>query len=826
MILKHITLHNIRSYLDEKIIFPKGSVLLCGDIGSGKSTILLAIEFALFGLKRGELGGSSLLRNGKNEGSIELKFSLMKKEIIIKRILKRTSTSIKQEAGYIVVDNQKTEGTPVELKSKVFELLGYPKELVSKSKDLVFRYTVYTPQEEMKYILFANKDERLDILRRVFNIDRYKRIRDNLQVAIREIREKSKEYKGMVFSLPEKETQRKDIMKDINTVIQEAKKLIPLLKDSKEKITELATEFSELEEKEKKLMESRKNLELKEQAIRNLEEQKENYGKEEKKIVEDIKKLKKKIEDFAIEDISFEKMNEDISTQEEAIEKLEKELAEKKENNVIITEKIKSLKENIRLYSKETASRRGAEKQVLEKKQELKNLLTVIKHREELEKNTEKVQKILERISSIVTEKEVNMKNSESIMENIKEINVCPTCHQDVSEEYKKKMREEGSENIKRLKAELEDMNLKKDEYAERLRKTKENLKTMMEKEKLVEKTKAEIESLDKSFSEFDMKKTLITEYEEKAKSLESKLCTEDILNALKESVQEKKNVLKSLKEKSDRIKEKNFLEQSMKEKIQRMDEIKEYLKSYKEKRKELFGEKTSVEEEIEGLKDVEENVESAKKKLEEMKEKDKQLEIKKAEIIKERNTLAKQKESIENEINEMKKIEEKISILKETKTWLSDYFNNLSIVIEKHIMQRVYHEFNELFKEWFSMLMESDIINVRLDEEFTPIIEQNGYETEVDNLSGGEKTSLALSYRLALNKVINDCIEDIRTKEILILDEPTDGFSSEQLDKIREVLDEINIPQVIIVSHEPKIESFVDSIVRIQKDEHVSSVV
>ena len=57
------------------------------------------------------------------------------------------------------------------------------------------------------------------------------------------------------------------------------------------------------------------------------------------------------------------------------------------------------------------------------------------------------------------------------------------------------------------------------------------------------------------------------------------------------------------------------------------------------------------------------------------------------------------------------------------------------------------------------------------------------------------------------------------------MLDEPTDGFSTEQLDKMREVLDELNMRQIIIVSHEQKIESFVDKVIRVQKDEHVSSI-
>ena len=57
------------------------------------------------------------------------------------------------------------------------------------------------------------------------------------------------------------------------------------------------------------------------------------------------------------------------------------------------------------------------------------------------------------------------------------------------------------------------------------------------------------------------------------------------------------------------------------------------------------------------------------------------------------------------------------------------------------------------------------------------------------------------------------------------MLDEPTDGFSSEQLDKIRVVLEQLNIKQIIIVSHESKIESFVDNVIRINKNEHISEV-
>jgi exonuclease SbcC len=191
--------------------------------------------------------------------------------------------------------------------------------------------------------------------------------------------------------------------------------------------------------------------------------------------------------------------------------------------------------------------------------------------------------------------------------------------------------------------------------------------------------------------------------------------------------------------------------------------------------------------------------------------------------LEKENDSLMRLVKTLEVEIDKKLKAKAKLSYLVEMQNWLENYFINLMGTMERHIMLQVYKEFNELFKTWFNILIEDETISVRLDDKFTPVIEQNGYETYVENLSGGEKTAVALSYRLALNKVINDIVVDIKTKEILMLDEPTDGFSSEQLDKVRDVLDQLNMQQVVIVSHESKIESFVDNVIMVGKEEHVS---
>ncbi len=123
-------------------------------------------------------------------------------------------------------------------------------------------------------------------------------------------------------------------------------------------------------------------------------------------------------------------------------------------------------------------------------------------------------------------------------------------------------------------------------------------------------------------------------------------------------------------------------------------------------------------------------------------------------------------------------------------------------------------------------MIIDNELLAIKIDNEFSPLIQQNNYDMDYEYLSGGERTSIALAYRLALNQVINNLITNIKTKDLLILDEPTDGFSSEQLDKIRYVLDDLNVKQIIIVSHDPKIETFVDNIIRLNKKEHVSNII
>jgi len=208
MLLKKLKIKNIRSYKEQVIEFPEGSTLLMGDIGSGKTSVLLALEFALFGLQPGQKG-NSLLRNNEADASVVLEFEVDGNNVIIERSLKKSGKSMAQADICISVNNERFEGSVTEIKNKILSLLNYPPEFAKKTNDL-FRFTVYTPQEEMKQIIQESNDVRLNTLRHVFGIDKYKRIEENIEILTSRIRQEIRIKEAEMGNVDSKKQQVKE----------------------------------------------------------------------------------------------------------------------------------------------------------------------------------------------------------------------------------------------------------------------------------------------------------------------------------------------------------------------------------------------------------------------------------------------------------------------------------------------------------------------------------------------------------------------------------------------------------------------------------------
>ncbi|MBI1969515.1 SMC family ATPase [Candidatus Woesearchaeota archaeon] len=815
MLLKSLHLHNIRSYLDTSIEFPEGSILLAGDIGSGKSSILLAIEFALFGILRGDLSGEALLRKGKQQGSVEFTFSLAGKDITIKRSLKKSTNGVQQDAGYIFMDDRKFEGTAQELKARMLELLGYPKELERKSKSLIYRFTVYTPQEQMRQILLEKEEERIDTLRKVFGIDQYKRITENTEIFVKFVKEQKKLLEQGLLDYEERQQQRKSLQQEWEQASQQWKEMQAKFHAEQRKERECKEKMQELENKVKTFQQKQQQLEVADAKLREKTSLRERQEKQKLGWEEEVVKCKQELALWKKEALdTMEGVEQRVRALEDKIQQKLLQRAELQHQLTSAQAMQAELQKEIQEKEKHHAATALLEKEakLLEEKLQGKE-----KRKQEIKETAEKLQHAQQQWQHLFLQAEEHG----ALLKQIHALQECPLCRQNVSDKHKEQLHfamEEKAERWRQEQGKLEKEMVVLKKLLEELQEQEEQFLEMQQEYAELQGTLKAAKEHAMELEEKRKKMQAMREQIEKI-SLQRKGFSEEEVEHWKKQLQAERTLQKQLQEYQSK-------RQLLEEKQRQLQQVSQLLKELEEGRILLMQQQHALQKELLGYQGVEEKFEHARKEHEEQLQRLRAVEVQVAALQEKVKGLQRLLETLEKELQKKEQQKQELEQWKQLQHWFENFFVPLITTIEKHVMLAVQREFNALFQNWFNILVEDETLQARLDDRFNPVVEQNGYETEVENLSGGEKTAMALAYRLSLNKVINQLMSTIQTKDLIILDEPTDGFSTEQLDKVRDVLEQLNMKQVIIVSHETKIESFVDHVIRIEKQEHVSRVV
>ncbi|MBI4014994.1 MAG: AAA family ATPase [Candidatus Aenigmarchaeota archaeon] len=666
MKLKYLKIVNIRSYADETVNFPEGTVLLAGNIGAGKSTILLAMEYALFGQQKGRM--RNLLRRGEDSGRIELAFELDGAPFTIIRKLKRG----RQEECLLITANGEYACMPTQLKAKILDMFGYPKEMLTKNIP-IFRYTVYTPQEQMKSIML-DEEERLSALRKIFRVEKYENIRKNASVISRHLSSEARLLTEMCKTLEEAQARLAEC-----------------------KIEEL--EAAAAAEKLRAELDAKTHL----------------LGEEERAL-----------EELRVRAAELAALKQRASLLEGESSRLSSMRAAVLREADLTTGKAVKVREELALVRARVPESMG--KDVVE----------------------EEAGKIAEEKTALHSRKAV-IENEIRKLSGITGSGKCPMCLREVSDPS------HFASLIAEREEELENVNA--------------SLAPMEEREKALAKERHGMRERELALQKIENMEVMVREYDESS---------------------------------ARRKKEAEIQE----EKIAAM------------RREAAFARAA-----VENGQGVEEDYRAHGATIRALHAA--RLELSSAMSRKEQELLSLRNEKavLEKNVNEMRNMRTRASRMKEMADWIDTTLFSMAASIEKQVMNTLQKEFSAIFQRWFSMLMPEDSMSVVIDEAFSPVIMQNGYQASYEELSGGERTAVALAYRISLNKVINMLIDSIRTKGLLMLDEPTEGFSSEQLDRVRDAISALGMEQVVIVSHESKIDAFVDSIIRVYKENHVSRI-
>lgn len=665
MLIKSVAIRNVRSYNDgeeTKFDIPEGVVLFEGDIGSGKSTLLYAIEFALFGFS--DMKGAHLLSEGRKVGHVSVVIEAGGKEYTIERTLREKKDDVVQDDCFIASDGTKTRLTASDLKERIVSILGFNEPTHPRAESLVYRYAVFTPQEQMKSILTQNADDRLHVIRRVLGAQSYQVAADNSTLLERRIGKMSYGLHTASSDLAEK----KQDLKGMSEAQERLRSTIPTLA-SDAKIAEKAV--AALEDRWKVQLKKRDAL---------------------SKITGKIQPLQE----------SVAELEDRIGQHREARDDLETTL---KADVVPIIERFESSKRP-ELTLRELTSKGNA---------------------------------LRRRLAGLEASKEA-MQSEAGRNRELISIGVCPTCGQRLPKEFSRRS-EHMEVELKKLDREIDGANSE------------------------VSAIEADLENC----RDFD---ALEKDYDRAVKD--------------KSRVQrEIESVTKKITEAEDRL---NTQKADLSKASDRAEELDELEKQIEAIESELSKARTTEKRVIDKLSRA-------------------QTELADSAVSMERLTA---------EVAKKEKDAAQARRLTHYEDWLAGFFRPAVEQIERQALSQAAARFNEHFQRFFTTLVDDPDMVVRVREDFSPVFEREGFDQDFEALSGGERTSMALAYRFALNAVIRDNLAS--QPELVVLDEPTDGFSKEQVYKMRSLLEVLDSRQVIMVSHEKELESMADHIFRVEK--------
>ena len=810
MILNSIVIDNIRSYQHEEIEFPRKISLFEGDNGSGKSSILMAIEFALFGL--GSQKAEALLSKKAKSGSVVLEFTEDGKKYEITRGLVRKNLGVNQDAKSSKVNQDaknckiRSDGeisplSPSELKQKVLQILKFNEPADPKAESRIFRYAVFTPQETMKNVL-SDPVRRLETIRRAFRIEDYSLAESNAKEVLLKIKDSSIFYKGKFDNTAELESQIKQSKEEIVVINAEITKKQAQKIELEGKESEKNKELDNLQEKNNdriKLESEKGNLQesiLEENTrIKKIQQEIVRLETESKKDNEMIKKLSE------IEKPNTTKIVSELILEIASCQKINDELVRLKSERDTITADISRIKE--RLGEKINSGKESTQQK----------LVTLQKEKVLLEESAKVIKEALEKIKDDKTRKDTLKGTIQKEIAKFSDLgNSCPTCKQEITKGHHHTLVGDRQKQIDTISDELKIIT---DSFFD----SGSKLKNYQE----------EIDSYQKKIDGIqNVILPGIEEYETKSKTISQ---TEAEISRLNTQQGKEKSTVESLTNLKDQLVRYDNSKDQIDQIIKNKDKDQKTVQSHQnesESTEQLILKKESE------LKQIKVELESSVNLETVIKEKNQELTVLRKDSTDTVSAIAAYDVNLKNEeekikekqdkIIESKKWEAKYKKFTQYQEWLKEFFIPTVNKIEKQVLLSIQSDFNETYTRWYSILIDDPTKESMIDENFAPVVNQDGYDQPVGYLSGGESASIALAYRLTLNSLMRKETESMKSN-LLILDEPTDGFSKNQLGKIQELFNELKSEQIILVSHDEELERHADTIFKISKENGVSKI-
>ncbi|MGM0771649.1 MAG: AAA family ATPase [Halobacteriota archaeon] len=877
MKLKRLRINNIRSYEDLDISFDDGVTVVSGVNGSGKSSLLEACFTGLFGSRTlsKEFVLSDLIRKGATKASIIVDFENNGHGYNIEqgyRINPKTGNASNNKSVF-AVDGK----IMVDQAGQTYEAV----KALMKMDEEAYKNCVYIRQGEIDVLINAKTKDRqrmIDDLLQIGKLEEYReragnakkgvgrhqreteaRIRDNI-ADIEQI-ESSNPYQMLnkvrtemngtdrdINDLEEKKERAREIFSSIEEKIKkytgtlEQKNNIDAeVRDFKSKIT--AT-YSEIEKARTLVNSGRQEVQKLRSVNTGLCEQIkvpedsdfENYlsiiEKEESDSRDAVSSIVKKRE---LAQGNERSQNEFLLNLNEQLKNTSLSIEKKEAKNKNTTEDIEKLRSGIKeledadLERTEEASKIGFPAEKLEDIDDIAELL-VLKQKQLHGKEREK--------DATLAELEKRIKKAKELLSK----GLCPTCGQDLKGSKICKETTGDEEKKAKLLAELQEIRSEQSEMetkTERVKNAKDIAKKIADNAHQIQIMTKEIVSNEKLIEE-----NQLAIKEEKKKE-----------NDLKEKIREVTRTIEKIKEDIAALKKKetdaSSSHKSLKEKLDVARRVRTNQLDIGKVQNEIQRSQDGIKNRLEKVNIFEEQIGERKKRLEALEkelgdvditrlEKDKTqydsaykgIISRLEELDRTKNELHKQAGLIEGEIKRLNELKEKQKMLSNKKEFLEDIHKDVEELetmytrLRAELRAKNIDALDRLLNEIFSFMYTNNAYShISLDQDYNlTIYEKDGTPLEPKLLSGGERAIFNLVLRCAIYRLLSHSPGTTGSVELppLILDEPTvflDRGHIHQLIKLIDMMRDIGVGQILIVSHDESLIDSADHVFVVEKD-------